>query len=209
MRRFDEGVTQLLSNVSLFSEGLDIPECDCIILGRRTASPVLYRQAAGRGMRVKKDLREGLFVDLAGNVDIHGLPDLEVEWTLEGGVEEESAQKARVSTRTCAKCSHSYSNRKPSCPLCGSEHVVKTAIEIDVELEEVRREKREEERRRGNLQRELNRKVVQTGGDMDKLRALQAEYGKPRNIIHVWKKWAEPIWERDNLRKKFSGGVGV
>ena len=112
-------------------------------------------------------------------------------------------KKARRSTRTCAKCSHAYPIRKPACPLCGSEHTVRTANEIDLELEEVRREKREEERRRGNLQRELNRKVVQTGGDMDELRALQAEYGKPRNIIHVWKRWAEPIWERDNLRKKF------
>ena len=80
---------------------------------------------------------------------------------------------------------------------------MRTANEIDIELEEVRREKLEEKRRRGELFRELNRKVVKTGGDMDQLRALQREYGKPPGIIHKWKQWAEPIWERDNLRKKF------
>ena len=51
LRQFATGGLDLLGNCDLFSEGLDVPECDCVILGAPTRSVTRYLQAAGRGMR--------------------------------------------------------------------------------------------------------------------------------------------------------------
>jgi len=201
MRRYASGVTQLLSNVSLFTEGLDVPETDCIIWGRRTLSAVMYRQGNGRGMRKKIDGRKMRLVDLVDNVVEHGLPDEELEWTLEGGLEKESKRRSKNNVRICSGCRNSYPARHAACPLCGHEHVVRTPTEVEAELELARKAKKDEQRRRGEVARELNRRVVATMGDEDELRRLQIEYGRKPGIIHVWKRvWGE-TWDRHNNRR--------
>ena len=203
MRRFREGTTRLLANVGLFTEGLDVPECDCIVHGRPTASLVLYLQANGRCRRPKFDGRKALIVDLVGNVERHGLPDEAIEWTLDGGAEEESVKKARRNTRLCADCGYAYPSYKSSCPLCGATHTLKTVIEVEIELEEARANKKAEQKRRGELQRELNRKVFHSGGDPAKLDALRKEYGRHPNIVEHWNRIFGEAWERK--RREQSG----
>ena len=202
MRRFQDGTTRLLSNVGLFTEGLDVPDCDCIILGRWTKSLVFYKQACGRGMRRKSDGRRGRLLDLAGNCEIHGLPDEEIEWTLDGGAEIESARKATKAMRTCAACRHAYPSRHQTCPLCGHEHVVRTANEIEVELVEA---KRADKKRRGEMTRELNKRVLSSMGDQDELRRLQREYGRHPNVVEHWKRIFQPMWDRETRKQERYG----
>ena len=204
MRRFSEGVTQLLSNVNLFSEGIDVPECDCVILGRPTKSLTFYRQANGRAMRRKTDGHKGMLLDLADNVSTHGLPDEEIEWTLDGGAEEQSIKKARRATRICAQCRHVYPSRQLSCPLCGHEHIVRTANEVEIELEEARREERIDKERRGKMMRELNKKVYATMGDKVELRKLQREYGRDPDIVYKWEDIYRPMWNKARRKQEMA-----
>lgn len=60
LRRFNSGVTQVLVNVDVATEGFDAPATDCILLLRPTQSWSLYAQMVGRGLRT-----------LGGTVDGH------------------------------------------------------------------------------------------------------------------------------------------
>ena len=205
MRRFESGSTHLISNVNLFSEGLDVPECDCVIHGRPSKSLTYVRQANGRTMRVKHDGRRGLIVDLAGNLHEHGGPDEEIEWSLDDGIVKDSAIKAVSNTRTCGDCRYVYPSRKGSCPLCGSVHLVKTAREVEIELEEFKREKYAEKNRKQGLKRMRNKEILDSMGDHGKLVDIAHRYGCDANALHVWKRVFKPMWDRERRR----GGVRV
>lgn len=205
LQRFAEGRTHLVSNVGLFSEGLDVPECDTVIHGRPTASMVFYRQANGRMFRPKVDGRKGRCVDLVGNVERHGFPEEEIEWTLEGGAEAESVKKARQNVRVCAECNYGYPAYRSACPLCGHERTFKMPVEVEAELIEARNAKREQKKRRGEMSRELNSKVYHTMGDMDKLLSLQREYGRKPGIIYKWLEIYKPMWGRERDKAGFFG----
>ncbi|MCR1347344.1 DEAD/DEAH box helicase family protein [Acidithiobacillus ferrooxidans] len=51
IERFRQGAFRHLVNVDVFTEGLDVPEIDAIVLLRITQSVVRYLQMAGRGLR--------------------------------------------------------------------------------------------------------------------------------------------------------------
>ncbi|GAB3721103.1 hypothetical protein GCM10027594_01340 [Hymenobacter agri] len=51
LKDFAAGKYRVLSNVALFTEGLDLPEVGCVILNRPTKSRPLYHQMVGRGAR--------------------------------------------------------------------------------------------------------------------------------------------------------------
>lgn len=58
MHRFSTGITQVLVNVEVATEGFDVPAISCVLMLRPTQSWSLYAQMAGRGVR-----------PLAGTVD--------------------------------------------------------------------------------------------------------------------------------------------
>jgi superfamily II DNA or RNA helicase len=62
IERFRMGTFRYLVNVDVFTEGLDVPEIDAVVLLRRTQSVVRYLQMAGRGLRpfaVRQDHEQG------------------------------------------------------------------------------------------------------------------------------------------------------
>ncbi len=60
MHRFQSGVTQVLTNVDVATEGFDIPAVGCVLMLRPTQSWGLYTQMAGRGVRVVPGLVDGI-----------------------------------------------------------------------------------------------------------------------------------------------------
>ena len=99
-KRFHAGQTQILSNVMLATEGIDVPECDAVIVARPTKSMVLWKQMCGRPMRPKADGRDMVVVDVADNVYWLGDPDADVEWSLDDGVVPSSIAQARTDRRS-------------------------------------------------------------------------------------------------------------
>ena len=75
---FRAGVTQVLCNVAVLTEGFDDPEVSCIAMARPTRSEGLYAQCVGRGTRLypgKKDCLILDFVDLS-ELSLCSLPSL-------------------------------------------------------------------------------------------------------------------------------------
>lgn len=64
---FREGETKVLFNCSLFTEGFDAPEIDCILMCRPTKSKALYTQCVGRGLRKHPDKTHCLVVEFLDN----------------------------------------------------------------------------------------------------------------------------------------------
>ena len=79
---FGHGTLRALVNVAVATEGFDLPDASCVILTRPTMSLALYLQMVGRGLRPKSDGGDCLILDLAGNAEIHGLPDENRQWSL-------------------------------------------------------------------------------------------------------------------------------
>lgn len=69
---FRSGEIRVLINFNMVSVGIDIPDIDCLILGRSTASLPWYYQAIGRGTRISPTKKDCLIVDFSGNVKRFG-----------------------------------------------------------------------------------------------------------------------------------------
>ena len=79
---FANGALRALVNVAVATEGFDLPDASCVVLTRPTMSLALYLQMVGRGLRPKSDGGDCLVLDLAGNAEIHGLPEEYRQWSL-------------------------------------------------------------------------------------------------------------------------------
>lgn len=79
----DPNGLMIVSNVQLFTEGVNVPDCTVVQLCRLTASLSLFLQMVGRGLRWVAGKILKLY-DHVGNIGIHKRPDYERRWTLEG-----------------------------------------------------------------------------------------------------------------------------
>ncbi len=51
IERFRRGELSVLCNYGVLTTGFDAPKVRCVVVARPTASPILYEQMVGRGMR--------------------------------------------------------------------------------------------------------------------------------------------------------------
>ncbi len=107
----------VLVGVGVFIEGWDEPSVETVILARPFTVCGAYLQAIGRGLRPWEGKSRCTVLDLRGAVLLHGLPDEERVWSLDG------TAVRRLETMTalqrCASCLAVY---RPSatCPRCGA-----------------------------------------------------------------------------------------
>lgn len=77
--RHRSGVTQVIANCMVLTEGYDDPEVSCIVVARPTKSKPLYVQMVGRGLRVNPDptvpyeTQDCLILDVVGASALHDL----------------------------------------------------------------------------------------------------------------------------------------
>lgn len=64
--RYRNGVTQVLCNAMVFTEGTDLPMTSCVVIARPTRSTGLFIQMAGRGLRLWPGKRDCLLLLIAG-----------------------------------------------------------------------------------------------------------------------------------------------
>lgn len=143
MDQFRNGEIQILTNFSLFGEGLDIPDCDCVILLRKTKSLTLYIQMAMRCLRrdPKNPNKQGIIIDHAGNIFEHDFPTNTHEWSLQTKKQKEQNE---ISIKTCPNCFSVMLSNTLICPTCGTDFTkeVKERQEkerVQAELEEIKR----------------------------------------------------------------------
>jgi DNA repair protein RadD len=117
--RFRAGATTMLWNKDLLGEGVDVPEVECVILDRATASLCFFLQAVGRAMRVHPGKRYPVLLDHAGNVLRHGRVTRRIEYSLTGRPRYAQGGGGASDLRNCPGCFRVFLAGRTACPECG------------------------------------------------------------------------------------------
>lgn len=115
---FKDGKLEILVNVAVATEGFDLPDAGCVVLGRPTKSLALYLQMVGRGLRPKNDDSNCTLLDLAGNSLRLGLPEDDRAWSLAPRSEPSDGDAPVI---WCPHCGAVSAAAWHHCPTCSAE----------------------------------------------------------------------------------------
>lgn len=79
VRKFRDQQLKVLVNVNLFTEGIDLPNVDCVIMVRPTMSLALYMQFSMRCLNPRPG-KIAVIIDQVGNWERFGLPNADRDW---------------------------------------------------------------------------------------------------------------------------------
>ena len=116
---YRQGKITVLVNRDLFTEGLDLPNVDCVIQLRPTKSLALFLQFSMRCLNPRAG-KKAIIIDHVDNVGRFGLPDDNRDWQLSG----KKSSKLLNPIKTCPICLGTFYQKdviKNKCPYCGSE----------------------------------------------------------------------------------------
>lgn len=117
IKAFKEGRVRDVLNINILAVGFDFPALDMISMLRPTESAGLYYQQIGRMLRPDAGKKNGLVLDLAGNIERHGPVDLlnkRITKAADG-----PSQPAPM--KTCPQCDEMVHAAVRVCPECGFE----------------------------------------------------------------------------------------
>jgi DNA repair protein RadD len=126
LEHFRHGLVKYIVNVGVFTEGLDVPDIDTIVLLRPTRSVGLYVQMVGRGFRVAPGKENCMILDYGDNVYRHGpIDEIRVTKNKRGDQE-----VSTTPVKECEQCSTLVHAGFAFCPECGWEF---PAREVEIE----------------------------------------------------------------------------
>lgn len=114
---YERGEVRVLTNVAILTEGWDCPPTSFIAIARRVGHLGLYDQMVGRGMRSSPGKTRCLLLDLVGATHMHGPPDEERRYSLDGRGMKRAQDAPDV--RFCPVCGSPVV--EPPCFECGHE----------------------------------------------------------------------------------------
>ena len=204
VRKFREQEIKILVNVNLFTEGVDLPNVDCVIMARPTASLALYLQFSMRCLNPRPG-KTAIIIDHANNFKQFGYPDDDRDWkqAIKSGKQKSKTllKDPGLSIVTCDYCFavvKASEVKDSKCPICGKPIKVHEAKPVsDVDLVEATKERQRliKEIVKNNLLKEVANKTV---SELHSLKELQA-YAK----LHGYKPgWAWFQAKRKGLIKK-------
>ncbi|WP_072539750.1 DEAD/DEAH box helicase family protein [Lactiplantibacillus plantarum] len=139
------GKIQVVTNAELFTEGLDLPNVDCVIMLRPTQSLSLYLQFAMRSMNPRAGKR-AIIIDHVNNVERFGLPTIDRNWILGGRDKHSKSSNGSPikSVSVCPECFATFYRKGETCPFCGAELGEEKIIETDesIKLKKIEANKR-------------------------------------------------------------------
>lgn len=126
MQRFRDGRILVIVNVELYGEGTDVPDLDCVIMARPTASLNLFIQQFCRCLRTSPGKTIGVVIDHVGNIVRFGFPDKPRAWSLERVQKRAKKEKDPEldDVSVCPNTGRPYLTIDAvRCPHCGQSHV--------------------------------------------------------------------------------------
>lgn len=203
VQKFREQKIKILVNVNLFTEGVDLPNVDCVIMARPTASLALYLQFSMRCLNPREG-KTAIIIDHANNFKTFGYPDDDRDWkkAIKSGKQKSKSllTDLGISIVTCDYCfavvkASEVKNSK--CPICGKPIKIHEAKPVsDVDLVEATKDRQNliHEIVHSNLLKEVANKNV---SELHTMKELQA-YGK----LHGYKKgWSFYMAKRKGILK--------
>lgn len=204
VRKFREQKIKILVNVNLFTEGVDLPDVDCVIMARPTASLALYLQFSMRCLNPRPG-KTAIIIDHANNFKTFGYPDDDRDWKkaiISGKQKSKTLLKdPGMSIVTCDYCFavvKASEVKDGKCPICGKPikvHEAKPISDVDlVEATKARKQLIKKILHDNVYQNVINKKA----GELHTMAELQA-YAK----IHGYKPgWAFFQAKRKGILKK-------
>lgn len=204
VRKFRDQEIKILVNVNLFTEGVDLPNVDCVIMARPTASIALYLQFSMRCLNPREG-KTAIIIDHANNFKTFGYPDDDRDWkqAIKSGKQKSKTllTDPGLSIITCDYCFavvKASEVKDGKCPICRNPIKIHEAKPVsDVDLVEASRERQNAIREmvKNDLLKSVATKSV---GELRSLRELQA-YAK----LHSYKPgWAWFQAKRKGLIKR-------
>lgn len=204
VRKFREQEIKILVNVNLFTEGVDLPNVDCVIMARPTASLALYLQFSMRCLNPRPG-KTAIIIDHANNFKQFGYPDDDRDWrkAIKSGRQKSKSllKDPGLSIVTCDYCFavvKASEVKDSKCPICGKPikvHEVKTVSDVDL----VEATKERKARIKQIIQDQVMTNIVDKS--VSELHSFQelAAYGK----LHGYKPgWAYFMAKKKGLIKK-------
>lgn len=141
VKDFKKQRLKILVNVNLFTEGVDLPNVDCVIMARPTTSLALYLQFSMRCLNPREG-KTAIIIDHANNVQKFGYPDDDRDWrqAIVSGAKGEATAAVNQGT-VIITCDYCFAVVKVSevkngkCPLCGEQikvHEEKPVADVDL-----------------------------------------------------------------------------
>lgn len=120
MQDFRTEKIKVLVNAELYGEGVDVPDCQTVIMLRPTQSLSLFIQQSMRCMRYKPS-KKAIIIDQVANYTRFGLPDFDRDWTLEDRAKHPQREGGSdgPAIKTCPECFGVILASCHECPLCG------------------------------------------------------------------------------------------
>ncbi|MEH1978685.1 MAG: DEAD/DEAH box helicase [Nostoc sp.] len=120
LQRFRNGITQVITNYEILTEGFDCPNIECVYCVRPTESSTMWLQMLGRVLRTYTLKPTAVIIDITDNWKKHGLPDEVRKWSLLPETISEIQNKGLIQ---CEHCTHIFK------PL--TEELAKIEAEVD------------------------------------------------------------------------------
>ena len=204
VKKFRKQEIKILVNVNLFTEGVDLPNVDCVIMARPTASLALYLQFSMRCLNPRPG-KTAIIIDHANNFKTFGYPDDNRDWkqAIKSG-KQKSKSLLKDSGLSIVTCDYCFAVVKASevkdgkCPICGKPikvHEAKPVLDVDLVEASKERQKAILEIVKSDLLKSVANKKV---NELHSMKELQA-YAK----LHGYKPgWAWFQAKRKGLIKK-------
>lgn len=204
VRMFRDQRIKILVNVNLFTEGVDLPNVDCVIMARPTASLALYLQFSMRCLNPRPG-KTAIIIDHANNFKTFGYPDDDRDWkkAIQSGKQKSKSllTDPGLSIITCDYCFavvKASEVKDGKCPICGKPikvHEAKPVSDVDLVEATKERQKAIHEIVKSDLLKSVATKSV---SELHSLKELQA-YAK----LHSYKPgWAWFMAKRKGLVKE-------
>ncbi|MCT3208073.1 DEAD/DEAH box helicase [Limosilactobacillus reuteri] len=124
VQKFRNKELQILVNVNLFTEGVDLPNVDCVIMARPTSSLALYLQFSMRCLNPREG-KTAIIIDHVDNFLNFGLPNNDRDWNEAIKTKDKRKTSNKDNGPAICQCQYCYGifYRKEMqdncCPLCG------------------------------------------------------------------------------------------
>jgi len=122
---FKNNNLEVLVNVSKLSTGYDEPSIDALIMARPTKSLILFLQSLGRGLRLFKNKKDCLVLDIANTIATHGYPTMMRDFNKVKPPPKEKKDVSFLET-TCDLCGYATQMRNCRREIKEKRHITRT-----------------------------------------------------------------------------------
>ena len=196
VQKFRDQQLTILANVNLFTEGVDLPNVDCVIMARPTSSLALYLQFSMRCLNPREG-KTAIIIDHVDNFLNFGLPNNDRDWNEAIKTSDKRKQPKQDNGPAICQCKFCFGAfyrkemQDSCCPLCGHrlDPEKKDYKIVNVHLQEIK-ENQAIKRRKQMVNKILEDQVManvadKTPGQLTTLKELQA-YAKLHNYSSGW-----------------------